>query len=117
MKQHEYYALKAYREPGGKKSHDAEISAFRNIRRTGLDETHIVGFYGSYVHRGHHYALLEFADRGTLDDFIKKQLPPQTNDEVAAFWGGMLSVIDAVILLHGPSSNANNASESSSFVT
>jgi hypothetical protein len=69
------------------------------------------------VHEDRHYALLEFADRGTLEDFIKKQAPPQTNDEVAAFWGGMLSVIDAIILLHGPSSSANNASGLSDFVT
>lgn len=106
-----------YREPGGRKSHDNEIKAFRKIRRTGLDETHMVGYYCSYVHKNVHHALLEYADYGTLEDFMKRQASPQTDNEIFAFWRGILSVIDAIVRLHGPRSNTNDGSESSDYVT
>jgi serine/threonine protein kinase len=114
-KPHKYYALKAYREPGGKKSHDNEINAFRKLKRTGLDNTHMIGYYCSYVHKSLHYALFEYADVGSLEDFIKDRSPPQTNDEITTFWNGMLHVIDGIVLIHDPPSSSDSSSGSSDF--
>ena len=114
-KPHEYYALKAYKEPGGQKLHDNEISAFRKLKRTGLDDTHMIGYYCSYVHKSQHYALFEYADVGSLEDFIKDNNRPQTIDEITTFWGGILHVIDAIVLIHDPPSASNSSSGASNF--
>ena len=99
-KEHRYYALKAYDKRGGKRWYDIETDAFKKLRYTGLESTHMVGYHCSYTHKGRHYALLEYADMKTLEDFMKHQRPPSTDDEIVAFWRSILHVVEAIAKIH-----------------
>ena len=98
--EHKFYALKAYENRDGKRWYDVETDAFRKLRRTGLENTHMVGYHCSYTHRGRHYVLLEYADMDTLEDFMEKQPPPSMDAESVAFWKSILHVIDAIAQIH-----------------
>ena len=103
--EHKYYALKAYDKHSGERCHKVETDAFKKLRRTGLEDTHMIGYHCSYQHGERYYALLEYADMNTLEDFMKQQLPPSMDDEIVAFWKSVLHVIDAIAEIHNLPSN------------
>lgn len=108
-KGHSFYALKTYTGPDSQKNFKAETRAFRKLHRTGLEETHMVGFYCCYVHRGIHHAVFEFADMGTLEDYMKKRQNPSTSAEILAFWDSMLHMIEALGEIHDMDADDENA--------
>lgn len=99
-KEHIWYALKAYEGRDSKRYHDAETKAFKKLHRTGLRESHIVGYHCCYVHRGAYYAIFELADMGTLEEYMRINPPPSTDADVAAFWASFLPMIEAIVELH-----------------
>lgn len=97
---HKFYALKAYGGEDGEKWHRIETAAFRKLRRTGLHDTHMIGYHCSFEHRGVCYALLEYADQNTLEDFMMHETPPSTDTEILAFWENLLHVVQAIGEIH-----------------
>lgn len=60
----------------------------------------MVGYHCSYQHKGRYYALLEYADMNTLEDFMKNEHPPSMDAEIVAFWRSILYVIEAIAQIH-----------------
>lgn len=98
--EHKIYALKAYESRDGKRYHDVETNAFKKLGHTGLESSHVVGYYCSYKHGERYYALLEYADKDTLEHFIQHQQRPILKAEIVAFWNSVLHVMEAIVKIH-----------------
>lgn len=68
----------------------------------------IIGFHGSYVQDGSYNILLEYADRGTLEDYLQKTPPPTTGEDIIKFWSALFKVIQALHLIHNVQGNDSN---------
>ncbi len=65
----------------------------------------IIGFYGSYVQDGSYNVLLEYADRGTLEDYLQSTPPPTTGEDIFKFWSALFNIIQALHLIHNVQGN------------
>lgn len=77
----------------------------------------MIGYHCSFEHRDVRYALLEYADKHTLEDFMmhKDSIPPSTNEEILSFWENILCVIEAILEIHDLDSDGNDTSEPGKF--
>lgn len=65
-----------------------------------MDDHNIIGYYCNYEHMGNCYALLEFADMGSLEHYMRVQQPPGTDPEILTFWSNFLDLIKPIIEIH-----------------
>jgi hypothetical protein len=49
-------------------------------------------FYGSFWQGDFHSTIIEFADKGTLEDFFKHTPPPAQSHDVMSFWGNLFQL-------------------------
>lgn len=61
---------------------------------------HIIGYYGSFRHRGTHHILLEYADKGDLERFFMEVDPPNNREDILKFWKGIFNVLVALMAIH-----------------
>jgi len=94
------YALKEYTGQRARDLHDYEVNAFTRFGRTGIEKRHMVRFLCSYTQEGTYNAVLEFADLGTLEDFMTSRQNPSTNGEVLMFWTQFLQLVEAFVHMH-----------------
>lgn len=94
------FILKSYRTHSAEKYYTAEKKAFMRLRNgTELPEN-IVGYYGSFVQDNKYYGLLEYMDRGTLEDFME-DVPPPSSMNIIKFWDHIFGLIRGLTLIHG----------------
>ena len=60
----------------------------------------VVAFYGSFKTKGTYNVLLEFADRGTLEDYFHSARPPSTADDILMFYERFFQVNKALTRIH-----------------
>ncbi|KAL0253078.1 hypothetical protein SLS55_010528 [Diplodia seriata] len=97
------YALKTYCTRDAKSYYANEISAFRRVLAAGSNQGFVpglIGFHGNFIHGGTHNVLLEYADKGTLEQYFKEAPPPNTEDEIVSFWRGLFYPIFALLKIH-----------------
>lgn len=92
--------LKTYRSRDAKEHYTSEVKAFKALIPGGALGKSIIGFHGSFVQDGTYNVLLEYADRGTLEDYLHTTAPPTTGEDVYRFWGALFNVIKALNLIH-----------------
>lgn len=73
-----------------------EMAVFSKTRK----EDSIIGFYGSYMHGNTFHIILEFANEGTLEDFLHREPRPTDLHDIHVFWDHFLGVVNAVTVLH-----------------
>lgn len=95
-----HYALKEYIGKHALQLHNFERSAFARFGNTGIEDRHMVRFLCSYSHRNRYYTLLEFADLGTLENFMEQQPSPRSGEEVLMFWSRFLPIVEAIVNMH-----------------
>lgn len=105
------YVLKTYRFKDAKDSYETEVKAFKALLNGGSLGKSIIGFYGSYEQNGSYNALLEFADLGTLEDYLQGTSPPTTGEDIYKFWHALFNVIKGLKMIHDV--RGNDASDSS----
>ena len=99
------FVLKRYRTQDAEKYFKNEVSAFRKLRNAGR-HPNIIGYHGCFIHNGTYNVILEFADRGTLEQYFVKTHPPTSGEDIIAFWQGILGIVGALTNIHGiPYSN------------
>lgn len=91
--------LKTYFPSTAANSYAREVEAFRRLQQDG-GETGIIGFHGSFTRGDTHNVLLEYADKGTLEDYFQKEIPPVEPEEIIQFWEALFKVIDALRRIH-----------------
>ena len=91
------YALKVFRES---RAYDAEIKAYRETASTGSPIDSLTRFYFSFTYRDLQCIVLEYADRGNLDQLMKAEKPPQHPSDVLALFRSLLELSQAADRVH-----------------
>ncbi|KAL8894183.1 MAG: hypothetical protein Q9192_004544, partial [Flavoplaca navasiana] len=105
------FALKTYRTPDAKQYFENERNAFEQLRYGERPPENIIEYYGSFIRRGTYNIILEYADRGTLDDYMKNTAEPKTVTEIRSFWENFLASMRGLVQIHGthqPASDGPN---------
>lgn len=61
----------------------------------------IIGFYGSFVRQQTYNIILEYADLGTLDEYMERTSPPSSAEDKMRFWERFLEVAHGLATIHG----------------
>lgn len=68
--------------------------------REGLNEEDgAIGFYGCYTQDTTVNIILEYANGGTLEDYLREVAPPTTTVEIRDFWNSMAKLISVLARL------------------
>ncbi|KAF4633133.1 hypothetical protein G7Y89_g4984 [Cudoniella acicularis] len=90
------FVLKRY--PG--KEHEAvyreEVNGFRSVKQADS----IIKFYGSYIHGDEYNILLEFAEKGTLEQYFALESPPSRGGDIVKFWEALFRLIKGLKAVH-----------------
>lgn len=90
------FILKTYSSIDGNAAYKKEAAGFRGVRAA----ESILNFYGSYVHGDDYNILMEYADKGSLEDFYLKETPPGRGQEIIKFWEGLFQLIKSLKVIH-----------------
>ena len=101
---HEYcntFALKTYRTEDARKYYETESDAFKRLRYNNRPPQNIIAFYGGFEREDTYNIILEFADGGNLDEFIKRTPPPINPNELSIFWDKFFNILHGLAVIHG----------------
>ena len=65
--------------------------------------TSVIRFYGSYTQVETFNIVLEYADKGSLETFLKFNDPPTQMEHIRDFWKNLLELLKALMYLHNHS--------------
>lgn len=80
--------IKSYSTTQAYSPYTEQVNAFKSIKNA----DGVLKFYGSFEYRGQSHILLEFADKGTLNDFFRTEAPPTRGDQIIDFWNNILQL-------------------------
>jgi len=100
------FALKTYYESGSESS-KWEVEAYQKLSNC----LQITEYYGNFTHNGTKYVLLEFADKGTLEEYFKDTPPPSTPEDINAFWRSLFDITKALYRVHSHNIQVGGHSE------
>lgn len=94
--------MKTYRRNSeAKKYFDNERIAYRRLRYQDKPHANIIGYYGSFERNGTFNIILEYADRGTLNDFLQETHEPTNSTGIMTFWTQFLGILHGLAHIHG----------------
>lgn len=79
-----------------KEEYRQEVKNFSNSKHS----ESIIRFHGSYTHGNDYNILLEFADKGSLEEYFQKQTPPSRGVDIIKFWDSLFQLIKALKAIH-----------------
>ncbi len=85
-----------YPTKGGEARYNQKINGFRSVRQADS----IIKFYGSYIHGDNYNILLEFADKGSLEEYFRRESPPSRGGDIIKFWEGLFQLIKGLKAIH-----------------
>ena len=77
------------------------------MRFGGVPPPEIIGFYGSFEKAGSFNIILEYADLGTLDDYMEKLDPPSSTHDIVTFYDSFSAVIAGIVRIHNTKEHVN----------
>lgn len=95
------FVLKTYRGPDAKDQYRQEQDAFLKLRHGNKPTPFVIAYYGSFVDDGTCNILLEYADRGNLEDFMKATTKPSTVEDMIQIWDRLCSITHGLSYIHG----------------
>lgn len=90
------FMLKRYPTKEGETDYLKEVNGYRSVKHADS----IIKFFGSYIHGNERNVLLEYADKGSLEDFFRSETPPSHGGEIIKFWEGLFSLIKGLKAIH-----------------
>ncbi|KAF2644780.1 kinase-like protein [Massarina eburnea CBS 473.64] len=96
------FVLKVYYTNEAERHYENETGALKRLMRARdkKDVKNVVIFYGSWVQGKTYNVLLEFADRGNLEDYWKTTRPPTDLKDITQFWSRLLDTTTALQMIH-----------------
>ncbi|KAH6674263.1 hypothetical protein B0J14DRAFT_35422 [Halenospora varia] len=73
-----------------------EVNGFRSVKQS----ESIIKFYGSFIQGDDYNILLEFADRGSLEQYFEKESPPSRGVDIIKFWEALFQLIKGLKAIH-----------------
>ncbi|KAL8696543.1 MAG: hypothetical protein Q9224_002741 [Gallowayella concinna] len=102
------FALKTYRTSEAEKYFRNERNAFDRLRHNGRPPANIIEYYGSFVRDGTYNIILEYADKGTLDDYMENTPEPKSIGDITTLWERFLASMGGLVHIHGTKSTASD---------
>lgn len=93
--------MKTYREAEAEENYKVERDAYMRLRWSGDPIDHVLAYYGGFVHGNTYNIILEYADQGTLEDYMSNIGPPSTIEELVLLWDRLLHVTTGIMAIHG----------------
>ncbi|KAH8651054.1 hypothetical protein BX600DRAFT_501867 [Xylariales sp. PMI_506] len=80
----------------------SEIAAYNTLNRdyTAVGSECFLEHHGSFCQNGTGVILLEYADQGSLYEFVEKNGPPHTQIEMINMWKGMIDILRGLAHIH-----------------
>lgn len=98
------FVIKEYFTSDAEKYYKAEVNAFRQLQRAGRhglpSTSSIIGFRGSFTRGNSFNVILEFADRGSLEEYFKTVWPPADGEQIIQFWEALSDILTALMKIH-----------------
>lgn len=91
--------MKTFTEPDAEKSFEAEKTAYSKVVNSGQWIENFAKHHGSYIYRAERFMLLQYANKGTWEKFMKSP-PPERPIDILHIWRGLLSLATAVDRIH-----------------
>lgn len=88
--------LKRYVTKDAENQYTQEVQGYRKVGYAAS----VIGFYGSYIHGDSYNILLEFADKGNLEEYFRNESPPSNREDIVKFWEGLFQLIKALRAIH-----------------
>ena len=105
------FVLKTYRDAEAEQNYKAERDAYMKLRWGKKPSEHIVAYYGSFIHGNSYNIILEYADQGTLEKFMRKTKSPSSPEETLLLWDRLLNVTHGLMTIHGKTGKDSSASQ------
>jgi serine/threonine protein kinase len=99
------FLLKRYPTKDGEHRYNKKINGFRSVRQA----ESIIKFYGSYIHGENYNILLEFADKGSLEEYFRRESPPSRGGDIINFWEGLFQLIKGLKAIHSAREYVSNS--------
>ena len=93
------------------KDYERECQAYSILKRVSQPARHIVTCYGGFTHGNSYNMIFEYADMGTLEDFMQKRDPPASVEDVLLLWDRLSVILSGVATLHGHVEGKASASQ------
>src|SRR6266536_561883 len=90
------FLLKRYRTKEGEAHYKQEVDGFRSVKHADS----IIRFYGSYKQGDEFNVLLEFADKGSLEECFQRESPPSRGVDIIKFWENLFQLIKGLKAIH-----------------
>lgn len=82
------------------------MRGFLNCSTRGGSNINIIGFHGSFIWNGTYNVLLEYADRGTLEQYFDTTRSPTRGEDIIKFYRELFKTLPALVAIHNvPSSD------------
>lgn len=93
------FAVKTYYTPDASRYYETEVDAFRKLKRSQPHNPHLIAFFGNYTHSGTYNIILEYADRGSLEQYLQTE-PPFSSEEISKVWESLFGILKALESIH-----------------
>ena len=77
------------------------MTGFLHPNVKGGSNTNIIGFHGSFIWHGTYNVLLEYADRGTLEQYFSVAQSPSSGEGIINVWRELCKILPALAAIHG----------------
>ncbi|KAI9866765.1 MAG: hypothetical protein M1813_000707 [Trichoglossum hirsutum] len=93
------FVLKTYKTKNAEQYYKNEVDGFKKLQSHGGLGQNMITFYGSYIQGDSFNIILDYADEGTLEQYLRitGQLPAE---DVIPFWRELFNVIKALVGIH-----------------
>lgn len=105
------FVLKTYRTAEAEENYKRERDAYMKLRWAGQPSPHIIAYYGGFIHGNSYNIILEYADQGTLESFMKNTESPPTIEDTILFWDRLSDITHGIMMIHGNIGNDISASQ------
>ncbi|KAF2263815.1 kinase-like protein [Lojkania enalia] len=82
------------------RSHENEVEAYRLLLAQPDVIPNVVQYHGSFLYQGSFHIMLEYCEGGTLEHFFRTSRPPESGQEILAFWEGFTQIVRPLNRLH-----------------
>jgi len=94
------FALKTYCGREAEKTWNNEITAFKKLRIGNTQSPNVIGFYSSFTLGETHSIILEYADKGSLEQYLQNTRPPVGLKDTTRFWRGIFGLLRGLKDMH-----------------
>lgn len=93
--------LKSYSRSLRGAQYHAEVEAFRRLRHVRHPHS-LIQYFGSYEQDNTFNIILEYADGGTLEGFLRNEKikPPRKVEDIQSFWCSLFDILLALQTIH-----------------